>query len=463
MSTTKPAFTATETETPTSAASIKSIKSKNRKRLIVLCDGTWQDSTADNASDYPSNVTRFSRALKSSTWVPKKDESGDLEEVEQIVYYQKGVGTGTLDGLIGGAVGLGVSANVRAAYAFLSHNYDPEDEIFFFGFSRGAYTARSIAGLVNAHGLLTKKGMDCFPTLYNLYYRKQDKTNANDAEEARFVQKLVDAGLLQRKAADAVEVVGVWDTVAFHQSWFGKGPLGRLLGMGSERIEFRNAMLSNKVKYGYHALALDERRKAFLPTLWHYPKTGSDEAKPREDGTTIKEMEQVWFSGNHTDVGGGHVTPRLSDIPLVWMIAQCKRDNKLAFDDDYLLDKQKVKAAAWDTSYGATGSGSKGWISSIADKIWRAAPVLSVDRQPLKENDTNESIHCSIADRAFGTCKGSDKAKRYECPCLTGDRNQEGWQVKWDTSKRLPMKEPHDVENRFKGRVRKASNSLEKE
>ncbi len=469
MSTTGPVRKAT-IDTLASAASRKS---KNRKRLIVLCDGTWQDSTADNASDYPSNVTRFSRALKSSTWVNLKDNSSDSEEVEQIVFYQKGVGTGALDRMVGGAAGLGVSANVRAAYAFLSHNYDVNDEIFFFGFSRGAYTARAIAGLVTTHGLLTKKGMDCFPTLYNYYYRKQPKTVASKAdedrlkeEEDRFVKRLVKDGLLVQEAADAVEVVGVWDTVAFHQSWFGSGPLGKLLGMGKERIEFKNAMLSNRVKYGYHALALDERRKPFLPTLWHRP-TEAPEVSARSDGSTTKEMEQVWFSGNHTDIGGGHANPRLSDIPLAWMIAQCQRDDKLAFDDGYLIDKKKARATEatpWDTCQGPTGTDASWFGESLVDKLSRSLPVLSTDRQPMQDSDTNESIHCSIADRAFGAWRGSANAVKFPSKNLSGERHEDGgWKLLSEGAKRLRMAEMHHAEQRYKGRIRYACNHLEKE
>src|SRR5438309_3453552 len=130
-----------------------------RKRLIVCCDGTWND--ADSTGDF-TNVVRIARAIKAEAEVP------------QIVYYHSGVGTGgdTFAHVIGGAIGLGLSRNVRDAYAFLANNYCEGDEIFLFGFSRGAYTARSIGGLIGWAGLLHKRDMDDFALLWGGYRRR---------------------------------------------------------------------------------------------------------------------------------------------------------------------------------------------------------------------------------------------------------------------------------------------------
>jgi uncharacterized protein (DUF2235 family) len=143
------------------------------------------------------------------------DENGNEECIEQIIYYQKGVGTGILDSVVGGATGIGVSDHVRAAYGFLAHNYNEGDQIYFFGFSRGAFTARAVAGLVTAVGLLTKQGMDSFSELYKLYYKDMD--NKQDTvkpevtpKQLEFYQKLQDRGLIHAKARYAVEIVGVW-------------------------------------------------------------------------------------------------------------------------------------------------------------------------------------------------------------------------------------------------------------
>lgn len=220
-----------------------------------------------------------------------KNADGTEEEIQQIVYYVKGVGTGTLDHIIGGATGLGLSANVREAYGFLAHNYEEGDSIYFFGFSRGAYTARAIAGLVTDGGLLTKKGMDSFPILYNLFYKQQSKhAMKNAAEVQAFYKRLSDNGLLVTAARYAVEIVGVFDTVAFHETWMSKLGIAKLLGLGDERIEFHNAELSSRVKYGFHALALDETRRPYLPTMWHMP------SNVPEGEMRLKELTQICMS-----------------------------------------------------------------------------------------------------------------------------------------------------------------------
>src|SRR5437588_3399030 len=130
------------------------------KRLIVCCDGTWNDS--DDGNEF-TNVSRLAWAVE-----PLDARNGNIA---QIVYYQSGVGTGgdLFSKLGGGGVGLGLSRNVRDAYAFLANNYAPGDEIFLFGFSRGAYTARSIGGVIGYAGLVHKSGMDRFSHLWEGY------------------------------------------------------------------------------------------------------------------------------------------------------------------------------------------------------------------------------------------------------------------------------------------------------
>ena len=157
-----------------------------------------------------------------------------------------------------------MSSLVRSAYAFLAHNYEDQDEIFFFGFSRGAYIARSIAGLVTSLGLLTKQGMDHFPVVYESYYNHEAHRGLEGESDGPFetvhrklVEDLVDKRLLNIQAKDAVKVVGVFDTVGFHRE-----------GASGEKFEFRNTELSPRVQAGYHALSLDERRQPFEPTLW---------------------------------------------------------------------------------------------------------------------------------------------------------------------------------------------------
>ncbi|KAF2492930.1 hypothetical protein BU16DRAFT_529186 [Lophium mytilinum] len=435
-------------------------KDRLKRRLIVLCDDTWQDSTSDSSTAAPTNVTRFARAL--SQWAPAA-----FGDIQQIVYYQKGVGSSPLDRLLGGAAGIGISANVRAAYGFLANNYAPGDSIHFVGFSRGAYTARAVAGLVAACGLLTKKGMDSFPELYNLYYKEHgtdaqmtgEQKRVYGEKETRFLKTLTENGLLEPKAALAIEVVAVWDTVAFDLTWFSTSWIARLLGLAPERLEFRNAELSAKIRYGFHALALDETRNAFRPTLWQMPKAdgGAGDGEWR-----LREMKQCWFSGRHSDVGGGYSQRWLSDITLAWMVAQCERRGLLAFDQGYLLDLGLPPAEGldgqWGTAKGETSSDKKG-MTLVVDKASRTLPLVSGYRKPMSLRGTNEMIHCSIEDRHFGNNTGSKGAVRWPCGALTGDRDGGKWEVKGNSKKYLAEDKVDEMEQTYKGRVRAPENS----
>ena len=255
------------------------------KRLIVLCDGTGRDSLQPDPKANPTNITRLSRALAHYATVGEKS-------IEQIVFYQPGVGTETGQLLRGGSYGLGVSANVRAAYAFFAHNYEKGDQIYLFGFSRGAYTARAIAGLVTGAGLLTKRGMDRFPEVYADCYTNipKEKPGENKQVVSEWLRKELNAnGEIDESARDAVQIVGVFDTVGFHAEG---GFVNSVLGFGSkEEPEFNNTRLSPSVKYGYHALSLDEERLPFKPTLWQVPK--NMDAAPGAAKQHI-EMQQVW-------------------------------------------------------------------------------------------------------------------------------------------------------------------------
>lgn len=338
---------------------------------------------------------------------------------------------------------------MRSAYGFLAHNYEPGDEIFFFGYSRGAYTARAIAGLVTKHGLLTKMGMDSFADVYKLYYTEGGK----NPQEEKIMDDLAAQHLLDRGAADAVKIIGVWETVGYHKPW-----IARLLGIEGEYFEFHNEELSDQVTYGFHALALDERRKTFKPTLWKMPVRTIDDAHGSQNGG-LREMTQVWFTGEHGDVGGGRDDHHLSDITLAWMIAQCSKHNQLQFQDEYLLGNspppQLETFVPWDTCKGK----SKQKLS-LGYWLWSIIPSFNYNRQPLQEQNTNEVIHCSIADRKSGVNSGAKSALSYPCKVLTGKRSSDGWQLAWAKDESLAQVEADIVETQLKGRIRSARNNL---
>jgi uncharacterized protein (DUF2235 family) len=278
------------------------------KRLVVFCDGTW------NRADQPAltNVSKLREAV---------DESKGAA-VRQHVHYEPGVGTNRWDRLRGGAFGVGLSRNVRRCYQFLVDRYEPGDELFFFGFSRGAFTARSLAGLVRNSGILRREHRNMVNDAYRLYRSRKpaDAPSERDAEAFRHRYSHPDA---------EIAFIGVWDTV---------GALGIPIDgfrppLLSRRWTFHDTTLSRFVLNAYHAISIDERRRPFVPTLWV--------KKVAEDGTVEEPpkhqtVSQVWFAGVHSDVGGGYPDPSLSEIPLRW-IADRARTCGLVLKPDHLI------------------------------------------------------------------------------------------------------------------------------
>ena len=270
-------------------------------RLIVCCDGTW--NTADQAiSGHPSptNVTKLALSLAAE----------DAAGASQCVYYHPGVGTSRRERLTGGAFGVGLSRNVLDAYRFLIDTYESGDWLYLFGFSRGAFTARSLAGLIRNSGILRRENAGRTGQAWALY--------RSSADTPRGV-----AATLFRRAYSSeprIQFIGVWDTVgALGIPALGPRWLKPVVTWVNHRWEFHDTKLSTRVKGAFQALAIDEQRAAFAPTLWHQ--------QPGADG---QELRQVWFTGVHCDIGGGYPDTSLSDIALLWM-ADRAREYGLTF------------------------------------------------------------------------------------------------------------------------------------
>ena len=262
-------------------------------KSIVLCaDGTWNTPHGATVSVVDTNVRKLYMAL--------------INADTQLKYYDSGVGTdGTpLDHLAGGAMGDGLFQKVQDCYAFLSYVYDPGDRIYLFGFSRGAFTARSVAGMIAGFGVPLINLDNMTVSAIFAAYREPD------AER----RKTLKASLTATYALQPVtiEMVGVWDTVG---SLGIPGIFFNLLNQ--KKYGFLDTSIHPCIQHAYHAVCIDERRAQFEPTLW----TNAD-GSPMANN---EQVEQVWFPGVHCDVGGSYSEAQLSDITLSWMLQKAKK------------------------------------------------------------------------------------------------------------------------------------------
>jgi uncharacterized protein (DUF2235 family) len=275
------------------------------KRLIVCCDGTWQKLT----SEYPTNVVKITQAIRSV----------GNDGVPQLVYYSEGVGTGDLiDKLGGGAFGWGLDNVIQNAYRFLCLNYDAGDQIYLFGFSRGSYTVRSLAGLIYNVGLLNRPHIRNTPGAYALYRDRSPETKPNSPSAQEFRAKYsqeIDIDFLG--CWDTVGSLGVPDQIPFF-------PLDNII---NRKYEFHDTQINRRIQCARHAVAIDEQRKVFFVTPMH-----------KSSNANAQDLKQVWFPGEHGCVGGGTEKHRqLSDAALQWMMAEAGQQG-LSFQLDVIED-----------------------------------------------------------------------------------------------------------------------------
>lgn len=296
------------------------------KRIAICCDGTWDSPQSD------TNVFKISNLIK-------------FAEGVQVVHYHSGVGASgnIFQKLAGGITGAGLDDNIMEAYEYIVANYLDNDEIYLFGFSRGAYTARSLAGFIRKCGILKPMYKDKIKEAFALY-RKRDEDNGADSDEAVKFRKdySIEVG---------IKFIGVWDTV---------GDLGIPLKwfqfINANKYKFHDVELSSKVKFAYHAIGVDEHREIFDVTPWKRSKNATEE--------TIQTIEQVWFTGAHGNIGGGLNEKNasggmLSNHTLKWMIEKAKGAG-LTFNEigdlpfDCINDQytESVKGIWWFLSLG---------------------------------------------------------------------------------------------------------------
>jgi len=280
--------------------------SNQKKRLIICCDGSWEDSTSAD----PTNVVKFAESIKyiaedQTPQIVFLSGSGSAEDNEFI----KSLGNETF--------GWGLDRMIQDAYRFLVLNYNPtsEDEIYLLGFSRGAYIVRCLASFIDKCGILKRSKIKEIPQAYQLY--RDHTVSSNSAKAQQF--RAANAKKIETEKEDfqdriPVKMLGCWDTVGHFgipdlTPWF---PLAKFY---HKKYEFSNTKLSPIIQNAFHAVAIDEKRKNFPST--------PIKANPENPEQVVKE---VLFVGEHTCLGGGKKEYQgLSDYPLQWMINQAKK------------------------------------------------------------------------------------------------------------------------------------------
>jgi hypothetical protein len=390
------------------------------KCIILLLDGTWNDADL-GASD--TNIVRLrqiiARSLDAkSKLVPKainaSTTSSDqrlvtgktVQDVEHLVFYERGVGTGPLlDRIKGGSFGDGLAGNIRRAYKFLSFFYQPGDHVFIFGFSRGAYTARSLVGYIAAAGLLKRE--KCTTELEAKaweFYR----TAPNDRMPGIWTE--LTPSVNDRNELK-IDCLGVFDTVGALGV-----PLPAFYRVNRERYEFHNVELSSITKVNLHAIAVDEHREPFGATIWRKPKFKSF--------ATV--TEQVWFAGAHSDVGGGYINEEdritkhaqaLDDLTLDWML---KRLINHFPDFPFSQSCWKAVESTWATA--SQHEARTGFyrlvpraLRSISNcrvptKSWRYEREVSRNRH---DESIGEMIHVSVIERLGTPVPGRLWTRKY--------------------------------------------------
>lgn len=292
-------------------------------RIAIFCDGTW------NSPHIPetTHVHKLQRAVLNDA------ASG------QVSVYFRGIGAdarfdGPVDRVVrkwgGGAFGWGLDEKVKQAYQFIAQVYRAGDELYLFGFSRGAYTARSVAGMIRKCGIVR----DATPAGINeawQLYRRRGQRNHPDAPRIRQARRTLSPDFAtsqadldwRRDGSELVRIayVGVWDTVGARG--VPTAVLGPVAALWNRRYKFHDMALSSLVRSARHAVALDEQRVFYAPTLWDN-LDGADGLNDGRDDDPDRPYQQVWFVGNHAIVGGSGRCQALAAYTLLWVLEGAK-------------------------------------------------------------------------------------------------------------------------------------------
>ena len=365
------------------------------KRIVILVDGTWNEEGKGN----DTNIAKLDPNNKPAGASLIKGEGAD--GTKQLVFYHDGVGNDPdlLKHLLGGAIGIGLRKIVQQCYQKIAENYLPGDEIYILGFSRGAYAARALAGLIGASGIQRTADTNVFDAVWNNFRVAPDVREGKKAANSGD-QKVIDAfnKAAAQNTIDAsprIRCVGVFDTVGSYgvPAGIGLAAIGRYFTLAF--LGFHDTEIGDHVDIGLHAVAVDERRRPFVPTFWTAPK-----AQPPRT-----HVEQTWFAGVHCNIGGGYPDSGLSDQALIWMIARIQALTALEFDI------AQVKAATHPNVNGEVVDSSKGWI--IDETFPHGRIILSPDAiehgfffstANSDEMHVNERVHWSVMKKRGQKC-----------------------------------------------------------
>lgn len=320
------------------------------KNIVLLSDGTGNSASTATRT----NVWRLYRSL-------------DLQDpkTKQIAFYDDGVGSQQFVPLkiLGGALGLGLKRNVIELFEFLCRNYQPGDRVYLFGFSRGAFTVRTLAGLIHGQGLVTDFGDE-----RDLHKKAQEKYRAFRKKFSRGLGRKIyqkdDSEWEPSPAAPGappIEFIGVWDTVDAYGLPIDE--MSQAWDYFITPLRFPDYKLASSVKKACHAVALDDERLTFHPVMWDESSERKlEDGWPLKGGETLKvdsgRIEQVWFAGAHANVGGGYPKDELALVTLDWMMSksEARGDQSglhfIASERDRIADQANQHGTLYDSRRG---------------------------------------------------------------------------------------------------------------
>jgi uncharacterized protein (DUF2235 family) len=298
------------------------------KKIIICADGTWEFKHGSFIKPVDTNVSKMYLAIKDTP--------------DQVKYYDAGDGTGNvgeIEHLVQGITGDDLQQKMQGCFNAIVKNFTEGDKIYLFGFSRGAYTIRSLGGMICDIGIPTKNLTATTFDECMTAYRELDLDKKNSM--------LIALNQKYSLFSPGIEMIGVWDTVGALGI-----PLKLFAGLNEKEYGFLDTTLHKDIKNAVQAIAIDEERVEFEPTLW----TNFD-GSPKENDN---QVTQVWFPGVHNDVGGGEVdNGRLANIPLFWMMTHAMRVG-VGIDSNYLnsiisglsIDRISPIHSSWDVIFG---------------------------------------------------------------------------------------------------------------